>query len=107
MSRSSTHLRNSRQTPELVTSLPLLARPASGRIFSRRSLLAAAAGIGIAAAASVKVSAQGVGTATTTAPLNLRSRSNTSSAVILVIPQGAKVTLNGRVQNGFQDVTYN
>ena len=107
MSRSSTHLRNTHQTSTLVTSLPLLARPASGRIFSRRALLAAAAGIGIAAAAGVKVSAQGVGTATTTAALNLRSRSNTSSSVLLVIPQGAKVTLNGRVQNGFQDVTYN
>lgn len=107
MSRTTPHLRNAHQTPELVTSLPLLARPTSGRIFSRRSLLAAAAGIGLAAAAGVKVSAQGVGTATTTAPLNLRSHSNTSSAVILVIPQGANVTLNGRVQNGFQDVTYN
>ncbi len=107
MSRSTNHLRNTHQTPGLVTSLPLLARPASGRIFSRRTFLATAAGIGIAAVAGVKVSAQGVGTATTTAPLNLRSRSNTSSSVILVMPQGAKVTLNGREQNGFQDVTYN
>jgi D-alanyl-D-alanine carboxypeptidase len=107
MSRSSNHLRNAHQTPDLVTSLPLLARPASGRIFSRRSFLAAAAGIGIAAAAGVKVSARSTGMATTTAPLNLRSRSNTSSGVILVIPQGASVVLNGRIQNGFQDVTYN
>jgi D-alanyl-D-alanine carboxypeptidase len=107
MSRSHTHLRNARTTPDLVTSLPLLARPASGRIFSRRALLAAAAGVGIAAAAGAKVSARSSGLATTTAPLNLRSRSNLDSSVILVIPQGATVTLNGRIQNGFQDVTYN
>lgn len=107
MSRSSTHLRTTHQTPPLVTSLPLLARPASGRVFSRRALLGAAAGIGLAIAAGVKVSARSTGLARTTAPLNLRSRSNLDSTVILVIPAGATVTLNGRIQNGFQDVTYN
>ena len=103
-----THLRNTHQTPPLVTSLPLLARPASGRVISRRTLLAGAAGLGFAVATGASLSAAGpTGPAKTTAALNLRSRSNTSSAVILVIPQNASVTLNGRMENGFQDVTYN
>ena len=41
-----------------------------------------------------------------TTDVNLRSRSNTSSAVILVVPKGAVVTLNGRRENGFEDVSY-
>lgn len=105
-----THRRPTHGTPRLVTSLPLLARPVSGRVFSRRALLGAAAGLGLAAAAGVSFSASAAGPtgpAKTTAALNLRARSNTGSAVLLVIPQNATVTLNGRMENGFQDVTYN
>ena len=48
-----------------------------------------------------------VGPATAFAPLNLRLAAKLDSAVIMVIPQGGKVTPNGRVENGFQDVTCN
>jgi uncharacterized protein YraI len=46
------------------------------------------------------------GTATTTSSLNLRSRASTNSAVLLVMPEGASVTLTGQSSNGFLGVTY-
>ena len=39
--------------------------------------------------------------------LNLRATASTSSAVLLVMPDGATVTLLGESQNGFSKVTYN
>lgn len=46
-------------------------------------------------------------TATTTARLNLRSGPGSTYAVLLVIPNGATVTITGSAQNGFYPVTYN
>lgn len=46
-------------------------------------------------------------TALATARLNLRSGPGTSFAVLLVIPNGASVTITGSAQNGFYPVTYN
>ncbi len=46
-------------------------------------------------------------TATTTANLNLRSGPGSTYAVLLVIPNGATVTITGAQQSGFYPVTYN
>lgn len=46
------------------------------------------------------------GTARTTDDLNLRSGPSTADRVLLVMPSGARVTLNGRMSNGFASVTY-
>jgi uncharacterized protein YraI len=46
------------------------------------------------------------GPARATADLNLRAGPGTTYAIVRVIPNGAQVTLNGRMENGFQDVTY-
>ena len=46
-------------------------------------------------------------TAVTTANLNLRSGAGTTFAVLLVIPNGATVTITGAAQSGFYPVTYN
>ena len=46
------------------------------------------------------------GTAATTSVLNLRSRASTSAAVLLVMPEGASVSLTGQSSNGFLGVTY-
>ena len=45
-------------------------------------------------------------TATTTANLNLRAGAGTTFAVLLVIPNGATVTITGAAQSGFYPVTY-
>src|SRR5262245_55045581 len=86
--KPSDHLRpppRATRTPVTIESLPLLARPASGRVFSRRTLLGAAFGLGVVAVTGYSVAAgPGVGTARTTSALNLRARSNTSSKVLLV-----------------------
>ncbi|HYJ13061.1 MAG TPA: SH3 domain-containing protein, partial [Thermomicrobiales bacterium] len=49
---------------------------------------------------------QPTGTATTTVRLNLRSAPNTTSAIIMVIPSGATVSLTGQSTNGFRSVRY-
>src|SRR5688500_13583869 len=81
------------------------------RPISRRAMMRGIAGLGALAVAGKLVSpvatAAQVGTARATSDLNLRSGPSTTSKVYRVIPNGATVTLNGRVQNGFQDVTYN
>lgn len=46
------------------------------------------------------------GTATVTTALNLRTGPSTGTAVILVMPAGATVTLTGSSQNGFRSVSY-
>jgi uncharacterized protein YgiM (DUF1202 family) len=46
-------------------------------------------------------------TLVTTSALNLREQPNTSSDVLLVMPEGAKVTAFADAENGFQTVTYN
>jgi uncharacterized protein YraI len=46
------------------------------------------------------------GSATVTSALNLRDGPSTSDAVILVMPEGAVVTVNGGSSNGFLPVTY-
>jgi uncharacterized protein YgiM (DUF1202 family) len=48
----------------------------------------------------------GTGIFKTTAALNLRSQASTTSAVILVIPQGEQVTQVGPDLNGFKKVSY-
>ena len=58
--------------------------------------------------AAAPPASSGVGTATVIdGTLNLRAQASTSSAVLLVLPDGAIVTLNGDEQNGFTSVTYN
>jgi uncharacterized protein YraI len=49
---------------------------------------------------------QPTGTATTTDRLNLRSAPNTTSAIVVVIPTGATVSLTGQSNNGFRSVRY-
>jgi uncharacterized protein YgiM (DUF1202 family) len=49
---------------------------------------------------------QPTGTATTTDRLNLRSAPNTTSAIIIVIPAEATVSLTGQSTNGFRSVRY-
>jgi len=39
--------------------------------------------------------------------LNLRSSATTNASVLVVMPDGARVTLTGQTQNGFTAVTYN
>ncbi|MDQ4100243.1 MAG: SH3 domain-containing protein [Chloroflexota bacterium] len=46
------------------------------------------------------------GTATVTSSLNLRAGPSTGDRILLVMPAGASVTLNGRQSNGFLSVTY-
>ncbi len=60
---------------------------------------------GYAAAEFIQITA--TQTATTTANLNLRSGAGTTFAVLLVIPNGASVTITGAAQSGFYPVTYN
>lgn len=48
----------------------------------------------------------GTGDATTTSALNLRARASTSAAVLLVMPEGASVSLTGERSNGFLGVVY-
>lgn len=45
-------------------------------------------------------------TATVTSSLNLRTGPSTSDAIILVMPAGASVTINGDLTNGFYPLTY-
>jgi uncharacterized protein YraI len=45
-------------------------------------------------------------TAWTTAGLNLRTGASTSTSVILVIPNGAQITVTGNLTNGFYPVRY-
>jgi len=59
---------------------------------------------GYAAAEFIQVTS--TQTATTTANLNLRSGPGSTFAVLLVIPNGATVTITGSAQNGFYPVTY-
>lgn len=47
------------------------------------------------------------GTGRVTENLNLRAAANTSSAVLLVMPAGATISLNGEVSGLFYKVTYN
>lgn len=50
--------------------------------------------------------ASNAGTGRITEDLNLRSAPNTSSAVIMVLPAGATVTLTGNVSGSFRQLTY-
>jgi uncharacterized protein YraI len=81
-------------------------RTISRRTFSRGLLALGAAAVVGQAIGPASASAQ-VGSARATSDLNLRSGPGTTYRVLRVIPNGGQVTLNGRVQNGFQDVTYN
>src|SRR5688500_10176849 len=81
-------------------------RTVSRRGFTKGLLALGAAAVVGQAVKPDSASAQ-VGTARATSDLNLRSGPGTNYRVLRVIPNGGQVTLNGRVQNGFQDVTYN
>lgn len=55
----------------------------------------------------VSVPSENPSTATTTERLNMRTGAGLSYSVILVIPQGATVTLTGQEENGFHSISYN
>lgn len=61
---------------------------------------------GGASASSVDAGGGDAGSAVTTSSLNLRTGPSTGYGVILVMPNGASVTLTGASQNGFLGVTY-
>ena len=80
-------------------------RSISRRTFSRGLLALGAAAVAGRALKPASAAAQ-VNTARATSDLNLRSGPGTNYRVLRVIPNGGQVQVNGRVQNGFQDVTY-
>jgi uncharacterized protein YraI len=61
---------------------------------------------GGSSSSSVDAGSGDAGSAVTTSGLNLRSGPSTDYGVILVMPNGAWVTLTGASQNGFLGVTY-
>jgi D-alanyl-D-alanine carboxypeptidase len=80
------------------------------RRLSRRTVLGGLVALGAAAVAgrsigSASAAAQ-VNTARATSDLNLRAGPGTNYSVLRIIPNGGQVRINGRIQNGFQDVTY-
>lgn len=95
-----------------VTSL--VSVPLSRRAVLRQALGLSAAALAISAVGPVRrVAAQDVTAQqhtsqpyTVTTNLNLRTGPGTTYGVILVMPKGATVTLNGREQNGFLSVNY-
>jgi len=64
--------------------------------------------IGWAYSAYLSTGGSSGGTATVIdGALNLRASASTNASVLLVLPNGAIVSLNGQTQNGFTSVTYN
>jgi uncharacterized protein YraI len=84
---------------------------AGERSVSRRAFMGGLLALGAAAVVGRGFgpgsAAAQVNTARATSDLNLRSGPGTNFRVLRVIRNGDQVQLNGRVQNGFQDVTYN
>ena len=92
---------------------------AAGSPLSRRAVLGKGLTAGAAAlitGAAVRLSSAGAQDGisehhtseayVTTAPLNLRTGAGSTYRVILVMPKGARITLNQRYQNGYYSVTY-
>jgi uncharacterized protein YraI len=83
------------------------------RTLSRRTMVRGIAGlsalalVGRAVVLPTSADAAGqTGPARATDDLNLRSGPGTGYKVLRLIPNGAQVNLNGRMENGYQDVTY-
>ena len=65
------------------------------------------AAVGLALVTTTGIAFASIGTATVTAgPLRLRGEANTSSAILAQAPQGATVTVEEDVGNGWFKVTY-